>query len=120
MADQTLTVTQAVKTGVLNVNGHANMKASNAAAADYFYFANDGKVVLVVVCTAASSKALTFTPVLNKYGRTETLAVTPTISATSVIGPFPPHLFNQADGRVKFQPATSGSATDLLLALRVG
>ena len=120
MADQTLTVVDGLKTGILNVNGHASMKASNAAGADYFYFPNDGKTVIVVVCTAASSKALTFTPITNQYGRTESLAVTPTISATSVIGPFKPHLFNQSNGTVKFQPATSGSATDLLLAIRVG
>ena len=118
MADQTLTVTEAVKTGILDIDSHANVKAGNAAGADYFYFANDGRTVLVCVVGAAA-KAITFTPVLNRYGRTETLVVTPTSSATSVIGPLKPHLFNQTNGVVEFQPAAGGLATDFYLALRI-
>lgn len=118
MADQTLTVTDALKTGILDVTAHANKVLGNAAGADHFYFANDGKTILVCV-VGASAKQITFTAVTNEWGRTETLQVTPTSSKTSVIGPFKPHLFNQTDGTVKFQPAASGLATDIYLALRI-
>jgi len=119
MADQTFVVTDAIKTGILDVTAHANKLLGDAAGADYFYMPNDGKTVLVCVVGAAA-KAITFTPVLNKYGRTEVLVVTPTASKTSVIGPFKPHLFNQTNGMVKLQPAAGGLATDIYLALRVG
>ncbi len=119
MADQTLTVTEGIKAGILDVTAHANVKLGNSAGTDYFYMPNDGKTVLVCV-VGALAKQITFTPVTDKFGRTETLAVTPTASKTSVIGPFLPELWNQATGCIKFQPAAGGLATDYYLALRVG
>ena len=118
MADQTLVITEAVKAGILNVAGHANAKAGNAAGSDYFYMPNDGETVLVCVCGAAA-KQLTFTAVLDKYGRTETLTPTPGSSLTSIIGPFLPEIWNQSNGAIKFQPAAGGLVTDLYLAVRV-
>jgi len=118
MADQTLTVVNAVKTGILDVAGNASAKAGNAAGNDQFLMPNDGQTVLVVVGGAAPS-AITFTPVANKYGRTETLVVTPGTSKTSVIGPFKPHLFNNSSGQVEFDPAGGGSADDFYLAVRI-
>ena len=118
MTDQTMTVTDGLKTGILDITDDANVKAGNAAGADYFYFANDGKTFLAV-SAGASVKQITFTPVINKWGRTETLQVTPTASKFSIIGPFKPHLFNQTDGTVKFQPATSGHEDDKYLAVRM-
>lgn len=97
MADQTLTVVNSVKTGILDVAGNAAAKAGTAAGADQFLMPNDGQTVLVVVGGAAPA-AITFTPVLNKYGRTETLVVTPGTNKTSVIGPFKPYLFNNSSG----------------------
>lgn len=119
MADQVMKVVDGVKEGVLNVTGHANALTSDAAGADDFLMPNDGKTVLVVVCTAAASSAIAFTPVDNKWGRTETLSVTPTISNTSVIGPFPPRLWNNSDGQVEFDPAGGGLATEYYLAVKV-
>lgn len=119
MADQTMVLTEGIKAGILDVTVHANAKLGNSAATDYFYMPNDGKVVLVCVVGAAA-KAITFTPVLDKFGRTETLVVTPTASKTSVIGPFLPELWNQVNGCVKFQPAAGGLVTDIYLAVRVG
>lgn len=118
MADQTMVVTQAVKAGLLDVAGHANAKLGNAAGSDYFYMPNDGRTVLVCVC-GASAKQLTFTAVADRYGRSETLTPTPGSSKTSIIGPFLPELWNQTNGCVKFQPATSGQATDIYLAVKV-
>ena len=118
MADQTLTVVNAVKTGILDVAGNAAAKAGTAAGADQFLFANDGQTVLMVVGGAGPS-AITFTPVLNKFGRTESLVVTPGTNKTSVIGPFKPHLFNNSSGQVEFDPAGGGAADDYYLAVRV-
>jgi hypothetical protein len=118
MADQTFVVTESVKAGLLDVGGHANVKAGNAAGTDYFRMPNDGKTVLVCVCGAAA-KQLTFTAVNDAYGRTETLTPTPGSSKTSVIGPFLPELWNQSDGCVIFKPAAGGLVTDLYLAVRV-
>ena len=61
----------------------------------------------------------TFTPKTNQWGRTETLAVTPGTSVTSIIGPFKPHLFNNSSGQVEFDPAAGGQAGDTYLAVRI-
>ena len=119
MADQTFTVTEGIKAGLLDMALHANVLAGNAAGTDYFRIPNDGKVVLVVV-GGAGAKQLTFTAVTDKFGRTETLTPTPTASKTSVIGPFNPDLWNQADGAVIFKPAAGGLVTDKYLVVRVG
>lgn len=117
MADKTLVATQCLKTGILDVTAHANALAGNAAGTDNFFMPNDGRTVLVVV-GGAGPKVITFTAVNDKYGRTETLTVTPTTSKTSVIGPFMPELWNTS-GILTFKPADGGAATDTYLALRV-
>lgn len=118
MADQTFTVTEGIKAGILDILLNANTKAGNAAGTDNFYIPNDGKVVLFVTSTAATS-AINFTPVLDKFGRTETLQVSPTTLRLCVIGPFNPEIWNQSNGCVAFKPA-AGVATDHYTAVRIG
>ncbi len=118
MADIFMTVVDAVKTGILDVAANGSAVAGNAAGTDDFFFANDGKTVLACAVGAAA-KQLVFTAVPDKYGRTETLSPTPTASKQSIIGPFPPELFNHPGGYVKFKPAAGGLVTDLYLAVRV-
>ncbi len=118
MADIFMTVVDAVKAGILDVAGNSNAKAGTAAVTDDFYFPNDGKTVLAC-SVGAAAKAITFEAITDKYGRTETAVVTPTASKQSIIGPFPPELFNQPGGYVKFKPAGGGLVTDLYLAVRV-
>ena len=118
MADQTLTVTSAVKAGVLDVAGHANAKAGNAAGTDNFIMPNDGKTVLVVAA-GASVKTIAVTAVADKYGRTETLTLSPTASKVSVFGPFNPELWNNSSGNLIFKPGTGGDVGDSYLALKV-
>jgi len=72
MADQLMTVVQAVKAGVLDVAGNGSAEAGNAAGSDYFYFPNDGHTLLVV--ESGTGDTVTFTAVNDPYGRTETLA----------------------------------------------
>lgn len=119
MADITMTVVEGVKAGILDIAGDADVELGNAAGTDWFYMPNDGKVVLACV-VGAGAKAITFTPVTDKFGRTETLTVTPTASKNSIIGPFNPEIWNQANGCVQFKPAAGGLATDYYLAVRVG
>lgn len=118
MADQTMTVTDSVKAGILDVAGDTNKILGNAAGSDFFFMPNDGKTVLVCVC-GASAKVITFTAVADKYGRTETLAPAIGSSKTSIVGPFLPELWNDSSGLLKFKPAASGQATDIYLAVRV-
>ena len=118
MADQTFTVTDLVKAGILDVTASGNKLLGNAAGADFFIFPNDGNTFLVVVA-GAGVKVITYTAVVNQYGRTESTTFSPTASKTSLAGPFPPHLFNQSDGTVKFKPATSGDVGDTYLVVRI-
>ena len=118
MADQIMTVVDLTKAGVPSISAHANAKAGNAAGTDYFYFPNDGKTILVAV-VGATPKQITFTPVADRFGRTETLAPTPTASSTAPYGPFDPELWNNTNGMVKFQPAAGGLVTDIYIACRV-
>lgn len=119
MADQIMSVHNAVKAGDADLSAVTEKVLGNAASTDYFYFPNDGKTVLVAI-VGASPKQITFTAVADRYGRTETLAPTPTASKTAVYGPFLPELWNDANGRVKFQAAAGGLATDIYIAVRVG
>ena len=118
MTNQIMTVTDGLKTGILDITAHANKKAGTAAGADKFYFANDGATFLAVSGGAAPA-AIAFTAVVNQWGRTETLSVTPTAAKYSIIGPFKPHLFNNSSGQVEFDPAASGQADDTYLAVRM-
>lgn len=126
MTDQIMTVVDAVKAGILDVGGDDAVKLGNAASTDFFVMPNDGETVLVCVCGTAP-KAITFSAVADKYGRTETLVVTPGASKTSIIGPFLPELWNTSvtiatvvyHGVLKFKPADGGLETDLYLAVRV-
>ena len=119
MADITFAVVEGTKAGILSVADHASVRAGNAAGTDYFRIPNDGKVVLMVIGDAGA-KALSFTPVTDKFGRTETLTVAVTASKYSVVGPFLPDVWNQADGCVIFKPAAGGQAGDKYLAVRAG
>ena len=119
MADVTMVVTEGVKAGIVDVAAAANHVHGDAAGADSFYMPNDGKVVLCCPVGAAA-KALTFTAVTDKFGRTETLVVTPTASKSSIIGPFNPDIWNQANGCVKFVAAAGGLVTDIYVAVRIG
>ena len=117
MADQTFTVVEGVKAGLLDITAVTGHLHGNAAGGDDFYIPNDGKVVLVIDGTTGDT--FTFTPVLDKFGRTETLAPVVAAGKLAVLGPWLPDIWNQSNGCVKFVP-TAGNAGDTLLAVRVG
>ena len=118
MTEQTFTITDLVKEGILDITVNANVLVGTAAGTDFFIFPNDGNTFLAV-SAGASVKVITFTAITNQWGRTETLTFSPTASKFSLAGPFPPHLFNQSDGTVKFKPATGGHADDDYLVIRL-
>ena len=111
MADQTMTIVDGVKAGVLACEDHASKLAGNAAGADDFIMANDGRTVLVVVAGAAV-KTISVTPINDKYGRTETLTLSPTASKTNIFGPFLPELWNNSSGQLIFAADAGGDAGD--------
>ena len=116
MADVTMTVSNSVKAGILDMQADANIELGNAAAGDDFLFPNDGKTVLWV--DGVTVDTFTFTAVTDKYGRTETLAPVVGVGDIAMIGPFLPELWNNAAGMVTFKP-TAGNVGDILLAVRV-
>jgi hypothetical protein len=116
MAEVTMTVRQAVKAGVLDMAADTYKQLGNAAGGSDFIFPNDGKVVLIV--DGVTGDTFTFTPRLDKYGRTETLAPVVAAGKWAAIGPFLPEVWNDAAGYVHFKP-TVGNAGDILLAVRV-
>ena len=116
MADITMSVRQLTKSGVSDLAADAYAKAGNAAAGSDFLFPNDGKTFLLV--DGVTGDTFTFTAVADRFGRTETLAVTVAVGKWGAYGPFLPDLWNDAAGYVHFVP-TVGNAGDILLAVRV-
>ncbi len=121
MADITFVVTEGVKAGLTSLKTQTNKQLGNAAGTDDFLMPNDGKTVLAMVVGAAA-KAITFVQVKDKYGRTETVSLTftPTASKSCTVGPWKPELWNQPGGFLKFKPAGGGDVGDYYLAVRVG
>lgn len=116
--DVTMTVVEATKAGI-DVGEHEKAVAGNAADDAYFIMPNDGKTILACVCVTGPAE-IVFTAVKDKYGRTETLAITPGTDKTTIIGPFMPELWNDETGCLKFQAgAGTGVVTDKYLAVRV-
>lgn len=73
---------------------------SGITAADTFTFPNDGKIVLLCVHGAGASNLTAVTPntVRGKAIADTVTALTP--SGTTLVGPFPPDLYNDANGLV--------------------
>jgi hypothetical protein len=114
----TMTVRPLTKAGVSDLAADAYVQLGNAAggAGGEFLFPNDGKTFLYV--DGVTGDTFTFTAVADKYGRTETLAVTVAAGKNGAYGPFLPELWNNAAGCVRFI-VTAGNVGDLLLAVRV-
>lgn len=112
MADVTLTVRDATRavTTCPNFTDHATA----ATSADTYYFANDGRVVLL------ADAATTATVTIQTPGTVAGNAIADTAVAlpdgdTYVLGPFPPSVYNDALGRA----AVTVSANTTIMALRV-
>lgn len=98
MADVPLTVEQVVKTGLAaTYNG-------SLATTNTYQVANNGKVILHAIKTAAVNCDITFTVAGNYYGMTFADHVVTCTATTGnlFIGPFPPQAFNDTAGNVEF------------------
>ncbi len=119
MASRVMTVVDGTKAGMLDLAGDGATEVGNAlAGVGFFQVPNDGKTVVILFMGGAGGETYTFTPVLDKFGRTETLTPAPLTADIAVLGPWLPELWNDANGYVNFQPAAGGDIADLLLAMR--
>jgi hypothetical protein len=113
MADVTLTVVDARRSS----NGqNVTDNDTTVSSSDTYYFANNGKVIVVITNAAGSN---TFTVVTQNT--VDALAITDltatiTASKTFVVGPFPPSIYNDAQGRVQ---CTFSAAADVM-PVRIG
>ena len=115
MADVLMTVVAGTKAGMLDLAGNAATETGDAcAAADQFYFPNDGNTVIVI--HAVTGDTWTFDPIADKYGRTEVLADAVAAGDIAILGPFLPELWNDAAGCCWFTPGL-WNVGDLLLAM---
>ena len=92
----------------------------SAATVDGFYVENDGHVILHIKNTGAQINATIVTPnnAPGGYAQTDDTVVIPGTTGDQMIGPFPPHLFNDMQGRllVQFSGATGVTVAALRLA----
>lgn len=98
MADVPLTVEQVVRTGLAaTYNG-------SLATTNTYQVANDGKVILHFLKSAAVDCDITFTVAGSYYGMTfaDHVVTLPATTGNLFLGPFPPQAFNDAAGLVEF------------------
>lgn len=112
MADVTLTVHEASRLVASAPNYTANLVAATSADT-YFIPSNNGRVLLL--CAAATTSNLTVETPNGVDGLAVTDLVNALTSAIRVLGPFPPSIYNDAQGRVKF----SVSANTNVFAVRL-
>ena len=99
----------------------ALMVGADTQDTDGFEFANDGKVMILVIDILATGAGdtITLVGVADKYGRSET-TLTRTITAKKIYsyGPFDPSLWTDSAGMTKFKFTTADAGTTLI-AIRI-
>ena len=106
-----------VGTAITDLTANAYAVKGNAALnGGYFYFVNDGRVVIIVV--SGTGDTFTFASVADELGRLGDITFIVAGSKTAISQTFPPEGFNQEDGTVRVTP-TVGHANDYLLAVRI-
>jgi hypothetical protein len=105
MADYTLTVYEARYTG-------ANFTDNKQAVtnADTVYVPNDGDVQIVAAASGGATITIVTPNTVDSNAITD-LTLTAGTAKTKVFGPFPPHIYNDAQGRLRI---TVSANTDLL------
>jgi hypothetical protein len=114
MAAATMTVTTGTDTAVVDITANANKILGTAG--DPIYFANDGHTYLLMDCVTGDTA--TFTVNADVYSRTKTKTAVVAAGKIGIIGPFPPAVYNDVQGRVTFS-LTSKNAGDVYLAVSV-
>jgi hypothetical protein len=112
MADLTLTVYDVGRTTAAGANFTDNLTA--ATNADNVYFANDGRVLLVVQSGGGGNVTVTTPNTVDALAITD-LVIAAAAGDLQIHGPFPPSIYNDANGKVKVVV----SANTNVMAIRV-
>ncbi len=118
MADVDMAVSTLTRvTGITDIENDANVVDGDDGTP--YYFPNDGMTLLAFQAGAAAGDTITFTGYADEFGRVAA-SFTFIVAAgnTGLVGPFEPHLWNGADGRVAFTLG-GADATDHFLAVRL-
>ncbi len=112
MADVTLTVYQAARPLASAPNYTANK--TGATSSNVYFFPNNGRVVLLMAAATTANVTIE-TPNTQDGNAIADLTLALANTNVRVIGPFPPAVYNDSQGRVK---VTVDANTDLY-AVRV-
>jgi len=115
MADITMVVVDLDRT-LVDMEGHTSVQLGNAPGTDDFLMPNDGKTMLLI--NGVTGDTFTFNAVNCSHGRTEVLTAVVAAGDMACVGPFPPGLWNNGNGQVRFTP-TAWNVGDFLLAVRL-
>ncbi len=123
MADVSMAVLELTRlTGVVDwvtVGTTPEVEDGDAGTTGNFLFPNDGKTFLLIYADGGAGETLTFVGKNDKYGRPSAdLDFALATGKTGLCGPFTPHLWNDADGKVEFGLTTKHNASKLL-AVRI-
>lgn len=107
MADVILTVYDTDRDAGVNVTDNDTAVTSS----DVFFFPNNGNVRLLITDTSTSNNNVTITTPGSVDGNAiADLVVTCPGSEQLVLGPFPPSVYNNSSGQVRFTVAGNANA----------
>lgn len=107
MADVLLTVRDTSRAEGVNVTD----LDSAVTSADVFFVPNNGNVRLVVVNAAGANNVTVTTPTSVDGNAVADLVIPLTASKTYVLGPFPPAIYNNAAGQLRFTVSANADVT---------
>jgi hypothetical protein len=108
MADYTLTVYDVGRTTAAGANFTGNK--TSVTSSDVTYFPNDGRVLLVLQSTGGGNVTVVTPGTVDAMAITD-LVIAATAARLQIHGPFPPSIYNDANGKVM---VTVSANTDLL------
>ena len=107
MADVLLTVRDTSRSAGVNVTDLDTAVTS----ADAFFAPNNGNVRLIVVNAAGANNVTVTTPNTVDGLAVADLVISLTASKTYVLGPFPPAIYNNSAGQVRFTVSANADVT---------
>ena len=106
MADVLLTVATVDRDSGVNVTDNDSALTS----ADVFFVPNNGDVRLIVTNAAGANNVTVTTPGTVDGNAIADLVIPLTASKTYVLGPFPPSVYNNASGQIRFTVSANADA----------
>jgi hypothetical protein len=122
LARTAVTVTESIRTATLAVTALTTASGVAGDPTNHHYFANDGRTILLISNTGASTRTITYQIPTTVDGIAVTHGgVTVAAGTQIVIGPFPPSIYNQPSDPGNMYFNLSASSTDLKIqAFHVG